>query len=86
MGMDSRWFQEDRTLPHEEQAEAKEATETALRNSSLMHRRLVDILEGMYERTLKNEEDFDQPDYAISAAANASRRKTIREIQTLLHF
>ena len=84
--MDSRWFAEDRKLPHHEQAEAKEATVTALRNSTLMHRRLVDILEGMFDKTLRNEEDFEQPDYAINAAANASRRKTIREIQTLLHF
>ena len=84
--MDARWFKEDRALPKHEQHEAKGLTRAALKNSSLMHRRLGLILEEMYEKTLTNEEDFDNPEWNTRAIASASRRKTIREIQTLLHF
>ncbi|MEE8113668.1 MAG: hypothetical protein V3T23_04880 [Nitrososphaerales archaeon] len=84
--MDSRWFKEDRALPKDEQLEAIEQSKLALRNSTLMHRRLEIILEEMFAKTLTNEEDFDHPDYTTRAIANASRRKTIRDIQTLLHF
>ncbi len=84
--MDSRWFKEDRLLPTEEQFSAKEATRTALLNSTLMHRRLGDILEELFQKTLTNDEDFDKPGWERRNIANASRRKTIREIQKLLTF
>ena len=84
--MDSRWFKEDRELPKEEQAEAKEASRIALKNSTLMHRRLGTILEEMFEKTLTNDEDFENPSWERLNIANASRRKTIRDIQKLLTF
>ena len=84
--MDSRWFKEDRALPKNEQAEAKIATETALRNSTLMHRRLVTILEEMEARLLKNDEEVENPAWERIILANIGARKTIHEIQTLLHF
>ncbi len=84
--MDSRWFKEDRGLPKQEQLEAIEQSKLALRNSTLMHRRLGIILEEMFAKTLTNEEDFEHPEWNTRAIANASRRKTIREIQTLLQF
>ena len=84
--MDSRWFKEDRALPKNEQKEAIELSRKALKNSTLLHRRLGLILEELFQKTLTNDEDFDNPDWNTRAVANASRRKTIREIQTLLHF
>lgn len=84
--MDSRWFKEDRQLPKEEQKEATEATRTALQNSTLMHRRLGTILEEMFAKTLTNDEDFEKPGWEQRNIANASRRKTIRDIQKLLTF
>lgn len=84
MGLDSRWFKEDRKLPKEEQDAAKAATTKALKNSTLMTRRLGIILEDMLEATLRNDEDFEKPEYETRSIANASRRKTIREIKNLL--
>jgi len=82
--MDAQWYAEDRLLPKQEQAEAMAATEAALKNSTLMTRRLHDILETMIERTLRNDEDFDKPNWDRRAIANASSRKTLRQIAKLL--
>ena len=82
--MDSRWFKEDRALPKHEQATAIETSTTALKNSTLMSRRLGDILKDMYEHTLRVDEDFEKPGWKERAIAMSSRRKTIREITKLL--
>jgi len=82
--MDSKWYAEDRLLPKHEQAEAMAATEVALKNSTLMTRRLGDILDGMIDRTMRDDENFEKPDWQVRAIANASARKTLRQIAKLL--
>lgn len=84
--MDARWFQEDRKLPKQDQEEAKELTRKALKNSTLLHRRLNTILTEMFEKTLVSDEDFETAGYEQRSIANASRRKTIRELQSLLSW
>jgi len=82
--MDAQWYAEDRLLPKQEQAAAMAETDKALQNSTLMTRRLEDILENMIERTLRNDEDFEKPGWERRAIANASSRKTLRQIVKLL--
>lgn len=82
--MDSMWFIEDRKLPKAEQAAAKAESEKALKNSTLMTRRLGIILDRLLEGTYKDDEDFEKPGYHRRVIANASRRKTLREIKNLL--
>lgn len=82
--MDGRWFKEDRALPKEDQKEAMATSETALKNSTLFQRRLINILEDLVEETLKDDEDFNKRDWSTKAVANASRRKTIRQIIKLV--
>jgi hypothetical protein len=82
--MDSRWFKEDRTLPSGEQAKAvKESTE-ALKNSTLLIRRLTQILEDEIELTYRLDEDFTNPQWHTSAIANAATRKTLKKVIKLL--
>lgn len=82
--MDSRWFKEDRVLPKDEQKEAKESSEKALKNSTLFQRRLTNILKDLIEEANRDDEDFTKRDWATTAVANASRRKTIRQIIKLI--
>jgi hypothetical protein len=82
--MDSQWFKEDRQLPKQEQAKAMAESEKALKNSTLLIRRLGIILEGMKASTLKDDEDFEKDGWERRAIANASKRKTINQILKLL--
>lgn len=82
--MDSQWFIEDRELPKEDQADAIKDSEIALRNSTVMSRRLGIILDRMMEHTLRDDENFEKPDWQVRAIANASSRKTLRQIAKLL--
>jgi len=84
--MDSRWFKEDRELPKEEQAEAKEESRKALKNSTVFVRRLERILTELYEETLRKDEEFDIPDWQTVHVASVSRRKTLREIQKIIQL
>ena len=85
--MDSRWFKEDRTeYPRSEQQEQIEKSEKALRNSTLMRRRLTQILEEDIEKTYSVEEDFDDPAWQRKTIAAAAERKTLRRIMKLLDF
>ena len=85
-----RWFAEDReqarkdkTVPVEE---LKAESLKALKNSTLFQRRLEQILEGMIDESDRDDEDFSQPNWQLSHAANISRRKVLREIIKLIQL
>ena len=82
--MDSRWFEEDRKLPKSEQKIAQEQSEKALKNSTLLTRRLTKILEDQIEKTYLQEEDFSDPAYNLKVIASASERKALKGIIKLL--
>ena len=85
--MDSRWFKEDRDqYPRSEQKEQIEKSEKALRNSTLLRRRLQDILTEDLQRTYLVEEAFDDPAWERKTIAAAAERKTIRRYLKLLDF
>ena len=82
--MDSRWFKEDRALPKSEQKEAIQASELALKNSTLMSRRLKAILKQLEEECNTNDYDFNDNNWSQRAIANASKRKTLQDIYKLI--
>ncbi len=82
--LDQRWFKEDRALPKDEREQAQVATEVALRNSTLMSRRLKAILEEEYEKCIVIEEDFASPGWTKRILALNARRRTLREIASIL--
>lgn len=84
--MDARWFKEDRKFPRSEQDEQRKRSEEALRNSTLLTRRLITILEEDIEKTYSVEEDFDDPAWERKTIAAAAERKTLRRIMKLLDF
>ena len=84
--MKSDWFKEERALPKEDQEEAKEATRKAIKSSTILINRLNRILNERVEETYRQEEDFSKPDWERETIANASRRKTLREILTLIEL
>lgn len=84
--MDARWFKEDRKFPRSEQDEQRKKSEEALRNSTLLTRRLITILEEDIEKTYSVEEDFDDPAWERKTIAAAAERKTLRRIMKLLDF
>lgn len=85
--MDTRWYKEDREqYPRSEVKEQIEKTEQALRNSTLLTRRLTRILEEDIEKTYLVEEDFDDPAWQRKTIAAAAERRTLRRIMKLLDF
>ncbi len=82
--LDSRWFEEDRRLPREEQTQAIQDTEKALRSSTLLSRRLSVILEREYEKCNQYEDDFASAGWKKRVLAMNARRKTLREIIGIL--
>jgi hypothetical protein len=84
--LNSEWFKEDRKLPQHEQHQAIVDSKAALRNSTVMQRRLEDILVTWLEATYKDDEDYQKTDWTVQAIANSSRRKTIRQIIQLIDF
>jgi len=85
--MDIRWFKEDRDkYPRSEQKEQIEKSAVALRNSTLMRRRLTDIMTEDLERTYLVEEDFEDPAWERKTIAAAAERKVIRRYLKLLDF
>lgn len=82
--MDSRWFSEDRKLPSTEQRQAIVDTTTALKNSTLLTRRLTEILETEVSKTYTQEEDYTGDDWARIMFGQFQRRKTLKEIIKLL--
>jgi hypothetical protein len=85
--MDSTWFVEDRAEgSSEEQHKAIEETKKALKNSTILTKRLDRILDAKLKKAYVDDEDFKQDDWRLNAIANASRRKTLREVKKLLDF
>ena len=85
--MDTKWFKEDREkYPRSEQKEQIEKSEKALRNSTLMRRRLQDMLNEDLAKTYLTEEDFDDPAWERKTIAAAAERKVIRRYLKLLDF
>ena len=82
--MDSRWFAEDRKLPKKDQAESIKESRTALKNSTLLSRRLSHILTQEVEKTYTKEEDYEGTDWAMHMYGLFARRKTLKEIIKLL--
>jgi hypothetical protein len=82
--LDQRWFKEDRALPKIDQEDAKEKSEIAIRNSTLMSRRLKMILEEEYQKCIQIEDDFQSPGWKKRIIALNARRKTLREIAGIL--
>jgi hypothetical protein len=82
--MDTRWFKEDRALPKGEQKEAIASSTKVLQNSTIMSRRLKQILKDLESECVRDDFDFSDTNWSFKAAANASRRKTLQEIYKLL--
>ena len=82
--MDARWFKEDRALPASERAEAHAKSEKALKASTLMARRLTQILEDEVAKTYASEESYEGVGWERKVAKLFERRKTLKEIIKLL--
>ena len=83
--LDSRWFVEDRVPGDPDLSkEQTESTDKALRNSTLLVRRLKRIIDEDIEKTYSVEEDFDDPAWQRKTIAAAAERKTLRRLQKLL--
>lgn len=82
--MDARWFAEDRKLPQEQRAEAKEESRKALCNSTLLIRRLTDILSREVAKTYTSEESYTGADWERIVYGQFKRRETLKEIIKLL--
>ena len=82
--MDARWFKEDRALPSDQRAAAKEESEKALRNSTLLIRRLTAILSEEVHRTYTKEESYTGRDWERVVYGQFKRRETLKEIIKLL--
>lgn len=82
--MDSRWFLEDRKLPRDQQAKAKQETEKALKTATILTRRLVRILEEEVAKTIVTEEEYEGAGWKRKILRAATRRATLREIIKLL--
>ncbi len=82
--MDNRWFKEDRKLPHSEvHAAIKESTK-ALKNSTLLTRRLTNILEEEVAKTYTTEESYEGAGWEVKVQRLFARRQTLKEIIKLL--
>ena len=83
--LNPRWFKEDRAnYSGDKYIEQKAASEKAIRNSTLMSRRLKDICEEEVRATYAVEEDFDNPAYERRVIAAAGMRKAYKKIINLL--
>lgn len=82
--MDRRWFKEDRALPKSQQEEAIKESTKALKNSTLLIRRLKKILEEEIELTHRLDEDFSNPGWHTQAIANAATRKALKQVIKIL--
>ena len=82
--MDSRWFKEDRKLPRSEQDKAVKESKKALENSTLITRRLKDILEEEVAKTITTEESYEGKGWAVKVQRLFARRQTLKEIIKIL--
>jgi len=85
--VDSTWFKEERaTSSKDELAESIAETAKALRNSTLFQRRLERILKEKLDETDRSDADFNDINWSLKAAGNASKRKTLNEIIKLIQL
>jgi hypothetical protein len=88
--MDSKWFEEDRAIARKDKsqdfAKLKAESEKALKNSTLFARRLNKMVDDMIAASERDDEDFSKPNWELQNVANASRRKTLREIKKLIQL
>jgi len=83
--LDSRWFQEDRVAGDNTLSKAQTAsTDEAIRNSTIIVRRLKRIINEDIEKTYAVAEDFDNPAWERLTIAAASERKVLRRYLKLL--
>ncbi len=84
--LDSRWFKEDREAEgtRDELAVKIKESDKALRNSTLMSRRLKAILEEEYTKCITIEDDFQSPGWKKRILATNARRRTLRDILQIL--
>lgn len=85
--MDTRWFKEDReNYPRSEQREQINKSKEALLNSTLLRRRLTNILEEDLNNSYLQEEDYENAAWERLVIAAAAERKVLRRIIKLLDF
>jgi hypothetical protein len=83
--LNDRWFKEDRkAYSGVELSKQKSETEKALRNSTVLLRRLKEMLEEDIEKTYLTEEEYDTVGWERKVLACAVERKTLRKILDLL--
>lgn len=83
--LSDRWFKEDRELyKGPELKEQKAESEKAIRNSTILIRRLRAMLEEDIEKTYLSEEQFDNPAWERIVLAAAAERKALRRVLNLL--
>lgn len=83
--LSDRWFKEDRQkYKGEELRKEKEATEKAIRNSSIVLSRLTRMLKEDIETTYDVEEDFENPAWERLVLAAAAERKALKRVLKLL--
>ncbi len=82
--MDSRWFKEDRKLPRSEVSKAIKESTKALKNSTLLVRRLTNILEEEVAKTYTTEESYEGAGWETKVQRLFARRQTLKEIIKLL--
>lgn len=85
MALNSEWFAEDRKFPKEEIEAQKKETEKALRNSTVIVRRLTQILEQRLKKCDTDEEQVDEA-YPFKVAQVSGKRKAYKDILNLLDF
>lgn len=79
------WFKEDRAMyKGPELTKEKKATEKAIRNSTIVTRRLRRILNEDLDRCFQEEEDFDDPAWERKTIAAAAKRSYIRRLLKIL--
>ena len=85
--MDNRWFKEDREKYKGSELRTQvEASEKALKNSTLLARRLSRILQEEIEKTYLTEEAYEGEAWERKVLGASAERKALRRVQTLINF
>jgi len=83
--LDLRWYKEDRDkYSGDELVEQMAESEKAINNSTIVTRRLKDLLEEDIRKTYLVEESLDNPAWERLTIAAAAERKVLRRIIKLL--
>ena len=83
--LDQRWFKEDRQIKDKvEREKAIEESDKAIRNSTLIRRRLKQIIEDEIAHTYRSDEQIEEPNWERIALANVATRKALNNLIKLL--